>query len=879
VKSGFWTKDWFAGLAVTMMVILGSLQGLTDPLELWAYDVGVRGSSRAPSDRVAVIAIDDKSIDNLGRWPWPRDLQAQLFDQLTEAGAKVVGTTILYLEPQTDPGLVAILGLGRFMDKSSLGKAGEQSAILGELLAAGEPSEAGEFFASSVLAGALAADMTALRSTLTEAASALDVDSVLAASIRRAGNVITPMLFFEGEPVGRPDQPLADFVRAQELTNVVDEANAQVDGNFPLETVLARAPIDSVGKGSLAVGSLVQQPDADGGLRADPLVISYYEGGQKFSYFPSLALQIAAASLNLSSDDIQVRLGEGVRLGRLTIGTDPTLRLLSFFYSDGEGGSAIRADSFYDVITGTIKLDKYKDKVVLIGATAQGLGNSFSTPVEAQSAPVMVLAHVVSSILNEDFFTQPYWGPLVTWGLVLLIATYLTTLLPRLSAGAAALITIMLGAVLFGTEYVLLTSQAMWIELILPTTLLLLGHLILTTKRFLVTERGKMASDMESAESNKALGLTLQGKGDYDMAFERFRRLAPEPAVLDLLYHLAPEFERKRQFAKAASVYEYIASVDASFRDVAVKLNRSKAMEETVLLGGGAMAGSHQATLLMDGSMEKPTLGRYQVEKELGKGAMGIVYLGKDPKINRTVAIKTMALAQEFDEDEIDEVKERFFREAETAGRLNHPNIVTIFDVGEEHDLAYIAMEFLKGTDLDAYVKGEATLELPEILDIVIASAEALAYAHAQNVVHRDIKPANIMYEPETHSVKLTDFGIARITDSSKTKTGMVLGTPSYMSPEQLAGKKVDGRSDLFSLGVMLFQMTCGTLPFRGDSMATLMFQIANEPHPDILEIKDDLPSCIKDVLDKALTKLPEDRYATGNEMANDLRACKAKLV
>ncbi|MBT6903846.1 MAG: serine/threonine protein kinase, partial [Gemmatimonadetes bacterium] len=308
------------------------------------------------------------------------------------------------------------------------------------------------------------------------------------------------------------------------------------------------------------------------------------------------------------------------------------------------------------------------------------------------------------------------------------------------------------------------------------------------------------------------------------------------------------------------------------------KMTRSKAMDETVLLGGGG-GGSAQATLLIDGSIEKPMLGRYQVEKELGKGAMGVVYLGRDPKINRTVAIKTMALAQEFDEDEIDDVKERFFREAETAGRLSHPNIVTIFDAGEEHDLAYIAMEFLKGQDLSELVKGERQFDLPEVIDIVIASADALAYAHAQNVVHRDIKPANIMYEPETRSVKLTDFGIARITDSNKTKTGMVLGTPSFMSPEQLAGKRVDGRSDLFSLGVMLFQLSSGSLPFRGDSMATLMFQIANEPHPNILDIKPDLPPCLKAVVDRALTKSADDRYATGTEMASDLRACKEQLT
>lgn len=201
------------------------------------------------------------------------------------------------------------------------------------------------------------------------------------------------------------------------------------------------------------------------------------------------------------------------------------------------------------------------------------------------------------------------------------------------------------------------------------------------------------------------------------------------------------------------------------------------------------------------------------------------------------------------------EIKERFFREAETAGRLTHPNIVTMYDAGEEHDLAYIAMEFLKGKDLAPYTKPDNLLALPVALSIVARVAEALGYAHKNNVVHRDIKPANVMYDPESDSMKVTDFGIARITDSSKTKTGMVLGTPSYMSPEQLSGKKVEGLSDMFSLGVTLYQLACGRLPFTGDSMAQLMFKIANEAHADIRQHKPGVPACVAAIANKALAK------------------------
>jgi eukaryotic-like serine/threonine-protein kinase len=338
------------------------------------------------------------------------------------------------------------------------------------------------------------------------------------------------------------------------------------------------------------------------------------------------------------------------------------------------------------------------------------------------------------------------------------------------------------------------------------------------------------------------------------------------------LYSLALDFERKRQFNKAEAVYQHMAAYDKNYKDIQNKLSRAKNLSETVMLGG---SGGHPGgTKLLDGGgVEKPMLGRYLVEKELGKGAMGVVYLGKDPKIGRVVAIKTMALSEEFSGADLTDARERFFREAETAGRLQHQNIVTIFDAGEEHDLAFIAMEFLKGRDLTDHIKAGHLLAIPVVVSIVARVAQALAYAHLQNVVHRDIKPANIMYEPDNDVVKVTDFGIARITDSSKTKTGLVLGTPSFMSPEQLAGKKVDGRSDLYSLGVMLFQLLTGVLPFKGDSLAELMFKIANEEAVDVRTIRPDLSETLANVVALALNKRPEIRYQTGEHFAQDLRS------
>jgi serine/threonine-protein kinase len=457
----------------------------------------------------------------------------------------------------------------------------------------------------------------------------------------------------------------------------------------------------------------------------------------------------------------------------------------------------------------------------------------------------------------------------------LLVALYIILLLPRLKAGTAAIITVALFAGIFATHLALMTTSGLWIELMLPATLLLVGHALLTTKRYLVTERGKEKADTESAESNRMLGLAFQQQGQLDMAFDKFRKAPLNDEVMENLYSLALDFERRRQFNKAESCFRYMATYDPKFRDIQERLNRAKTLSETIILGGSSSARTNAGTMIMGGAQEKPMLGRYQIEKELGKGAMGVVYGGKDPKIGRVVAIKTMALSDEFEADELKEAKERFFREAETAGRLTHPNIVTIYDAGEEHDLCYIAMEFLKGKDLTPFTKQPNLLPPEKVLSIVERVADALGYAHTMGIVHRDIKPANIMYEPESDTAKVTDFGIARITDSSRTKTGMVLGTPSYMSPEQLAGKRIDGRSDLFSLGVTLYQMLSGRLPFEGESMTQLMFAIANTAHPPIRQYNAALPEWIDAVIDRALAKDFEKRFQTGVEFAEAIRQAR----
>ena len=265
-------------------------------------------------------------------------------------------------------------------------------------------------------------------------------------------------------------------------------------------------------------------------------------------------------------------------------------------------------------------------------------------------------------------------------------------------------------------------------------------------------------------------------------------------------------------------------------------------------------------------------LGRYEILSELGHGAMGVVYKAIDPLIDRIVAIKTIKF--DLSRDDSADFEERFYREAKSAGRLNHPNIVTIYDVGKSDNTAYIAMEFLEGQLLKDVLDVHTALSIDKIVDIAAQIAEGLAYAHKNGIVHRDIKPSNIMLV-DGDTVRITDFGIARMSTSSKTIAGTVMGSPRYMAPEQVVGKAIDGRSDLFSLGVVLYELLTGESPFDADNINTTMYRIVNEVPAPPKTLNPRLPEVFDYIVAKALAKHPDERYQSGVEFARDLRNYK----
>ena len=267
-------------------------------------------------------------------------------------------------------------------------------------------------------------------------------------------------------------------------------------------------------------------------------------------------------------------------------------------------------------------------------------------------------------------------------------------------------------------------------------------------------------------------------------------------------------------------------------------------------------------------------LGKYEIRRELGRGAMGVVYEGWDPMIDRRVALKTVRKDQ-LDRSEVDEILSRFKREAQAAGRLNHPNVVAVYEYGEDPDgTAFIAMEYVEGRELKDYFDRQERFPLSEIVRLMGELLDALGHAHAHGIVHRDVKPANI-FLLQSGQAKVGDFGIARIESSNLTQAGSVLGTPAYMSPEQFMGQRVDGRSDLFSAGVILYQFLTGEKPFAGQ-LTTIMHKVLKEDPIAPSELNVQVPSVFDDVIRKAMAKRPEDRYQTAAAFAGALRTALA---
>lgn len=579
---------------------------------------------------------------------------------------------------------------------------------------------------------------------------------------------------------------------------------------------------------------------------ADQQSLIWYDEARRFS-LPDLTLAVFSRYQNSG----RLHWGEEgrVQLDTLTIPVNLSGKVFSYFSALTGHHTEINMLSLQEAAARP--KNYFKDKMVLIGQDVNRL---------------QILADSLSSLQAS----ATYYTPTESWWLLpcllALVVIYLLWILPLLSKQSGLFLGAFLVMGIISVQPVLLILKGIWWPTINILLLLSIGQLV----AYVYISGQSILNGLIKKQHDAwfQLGHYQYEKGDYETAITSLLKCGADEAALSDLYEIGLSFERKRQYDRGLQVYSEISIRRKNYKDIEKRIKSIVGFSSTQTKVSSP--GQSQKTLVMS-QVELPEFGRYKIEKELGRGAMGVVYLGRDPKINRLVAIKTLDYSQ-LSKKEINTFKNRFFREAEAAGRLSHSNIVTVFDMGEEEDFAFIAMDYVSGVPLSNYTTVGALLPVKEVYRIIQIVAEALDYAHNQKIVHRDIKPGNVMYDPKNKQVKITDFGIARITDSAKTKTGSFMGSPSYMAPEQMTGTRVDGRADIYSLGVSFYQLLTGKLPFRADSLANLAYKITNEKYRPVREVRTDLPGSATRIINKALQKKPEKRFATGAEMVAALK-------
>jgi serine/threonine-protein kinase len=815
-------------------------------LDFWQ---SLRATDR-PSPQIVIVAIDEKSITRFGPPAWPRSEYVPLIERLASAGARVIGFDFTF--------------------------------------------------------GALER----------EAAN----NELLAAAMKKAGNVVFGYEFTDlGDP-SPPGTPPSASMQAHALPRAESPAIPPAPRLIEPEPVLAEA--------AAALGHVSTVASEDGRIRVLPLAIQH---GEKV--YPSLGIQIARVYTETPIAEVELTNGL-FGMGEWDIPVSASGEVLLDWPAAGE--QAFPQYSFLDVVRGDVPDDAFRGKAVLVAGTAPGIDDrDYPFAVEAPGvlsfATFLDNVFRVDFVRAPTWGFLLEWGLfLAVCGLGVWLLPRLST--PVLLVGVPSLTVLFFGAAafLFVQEGIWVKVFYPILALLVPFGVMVAFKLTASERETRDVAAEKLESqkllglsfqekgmlDMALATFNKLpfsqdmkhvylhLGLDYENRGQRDKAYVVYKKIFDsDPRFEDV----AVRMERLSQAGASPSLFPVPATnlgraptpapatprpafpsapiaTPELVEDSPTELSPRQRIQTPVgsipthvepaaasVQARSVAAGIPVATPPPGGPVIPGSrFGRYEVERHLGRGGMGDVYLVRDTVINRQAALKTIRDDTSLDPRQVIEMRQRFYREAQTAGKLTHPNIVTVYDIGEDLGMSYIVMEFVEGSTLTQLMKKQR-LSVPQIKHVLANAAIGLDYAHQNGVFHRDVKPDNIMVS-RTGVVKVMDFGIARIVESSLTKTGSVMGTPSYMSPEQVRGQKVDARSDIFSLGVILYELLTGKKPFTGETMSSLMFAIMkDEPaQPSTIDAK--IQVGWDAVLRKALAKDPGERYATAKEFAQAVR-------
>ena len=700
--------------------------------------------------------------------------------------------------------------------------------------------------------------------------------TVLADQMSWVNNVVLPydiaLATFKSSKTSNPKDLFPNSIQLEGGSHdMSDDASLLVRKVFlPAEKLLGAKP---------HLGFDFVVPDDDKNVRHQPLVMNY-DG----YYYPSLPLAAATAYLEISSDQVQVTEGESISLGsqRSVPINDKSELLISY-----NKGIPFNQYSAADLLGEKFDYSVLKNKLVIIGVDDPQATEKFSTPVENALPEYMIKANAIENIINGNLL-KAHTSAVIDLLILFVLGALGAFVLPRISLMYRMVVVVGSFFVLANINYFAIASFKM-----LPETVYVLLQLCLFAAASPLLDSELMGGVAIRTSSDKRKTANPARTTSRSPVNGPVREIPATSSDTGAQPTVALENSDRRlvdhQSVAAdvdVPVDSTMAASDKSWGDIdlgnsgasvdhdeqsaeAVPPDSSHSAHADWPDSGKVKTGSGEMSL--SGEMaELKSLGRYQVTGVLGKGAMGTVYRGVDPAINRPVALKTIRLDFINDPAELEELKERLYREAQAAGKLSHPNIVTIYDVGSEGPLQYIAMEYLEGQTLENLIRKKVKFNYRIIAQIITQMCQALEYAHERGIVHRDIKPANVMVLSD-YRIKVMDFGIARIDSNSMTKTGIAMGTPNYISPEQLKGLPIDRRADLFSLGVVMYEMLLGRRPFKGENITSLIYSILHHEPEKPSVVNPQIPLLFDHIVMRALKKVPAERYQKAPELMADL--------
>ena len=799
-------------LLISILVVILYINdfGPLNSMQSWVDDTLCALSSEEGSrPNVAIVTIDGQAMDRFGNWPWNHDLIADLLAATAHG------------EPRT---IVLDVELSEDAAQDSAG-----------------------------------------------------YTSILAEQMEWIGKVVLPydiaLTTFRSNKTNNPEHLFNFSVAVDNKLGLMNEKSS-------LTVRKVFLPADKLLQTDPYLGFDYTMPDDDRTLRHQALVMNY-EG----YYYPSIALMAAASYLDIPTSNITVVEGKEIKIGNqrtipITDGTELFLRYSKDLRFNRYSAAEVLGENF--------DFGRFKDKLVLIAVDDQSYTELYQTPVNPEAPKYLVKATAIENIINDNLLSHVGDMSGLTLLLLFVLGGICAFVLPQVSLLYRMIILSCGLFLLVNVNYFLVSSFRLIAETIYIAAELLLFMIAspLLDSNLLTGNSESAGGEAKKKKLPKVDIEKARKSNEKPVAVREIRESSSDPANLPTAVIDTKDKQPRDHQAIDLADSETKAT---SHTDDSVE-------EDTTMVSSDAdshiISGDSQEQELNDfiDSAEIDTdlndspetfsqtplpesirnLGRYQISGTLGKGAMGHVYKGIDPAINRPVALKTIRLDFINDPAEMAELKERLHREAQAAGKLSHSNIVTIYDVGSEGSLQYIAMEYLEGRTLEDIIKKKVKLNYKILSQVIIQICSALQYAHDQNIVHRDIKPANIMILKD-YRVKVMDFGIARIDSNSMTKTGIAMGTPNYISPEQLQGKSVDRRADLFSLGVVMYELLIGKRPFRGENITSLIYSILHHDPEKPSNMIPQIPLLFDHIVEKALQKKAQDRYQNAKEVVTDL--------